>query len=797
MRILLPLVVFCCCSAGRAVASSDVSGLPYGRPADVGLDAAGLEVAASLIDQAVQDDELRGAVVLVARRGKIVLHKAFGYSDSESKIAMRPDGLFRMASNSKAVTAAGILLLVQDGKLQLDDPVCSYLPEFDTEKSRDITIRQLLTHTSGLRIKTLFLDPLMTRTDEHPAAPTLLLEVERFGAIGAEVAVGTSYSYNNAGYNTLAGIIEKLTGSYKAFLKERIYDPLGMQDSCNHESDADRSRMSTVFRRADDGQWTVRWKPTDEPDLPFPRGSGGMVSSAADYAVFCQMLLNGGQYNQNRILRQDLVTEATNPQSGKIKAAATYGLGWSVQKPGETWSHSGSDGTWVWGDPQREIIGMVLTQTQKSTNPRKAFRELVNAACTDVATETSSVMKAKRPGFYKDLFMSGGVNLSSKKTLHAAESLGLPYEYYAGKDAILQNRLLIGSENDRNGILLYPDGQPRFRMIYVNGGGATNHGKSLTMAGRETLRQFNGNGGAYCGSCAGSFLSGRNVDSKTARRLGYLHIFPFNTMNTGLKKVRVGHAIPDDSPLLAYRGFGEDQLVEDVYHNNGNWLPTDEGNHASDTEVLATYVNAGHKTHKGAAIWAYRADAARGRIVNIGSHPEGAESGERLALTESCLLYALDGTGTPRLKGNLKDGVERIMSRSTEDELPQLTRIGDGQYHHFCFDVPDDYRDVTVEVRTIEDSVDADMRIYLSRDQFAFESSAVHRADGGGGTQIIRASLEPGTWFLGVECATRVHAIEDKDSGLYRYFGNHKILNGVAYSVQMKTASSKQDSSGL
>ncbi|MDG2128153.1 MAG: PPC domain-containing protein, partial [Fuerstiella sp.] len=236
------------------------------------------------------------------------------------------------------------------------------------------------------------------------------------------------------------------------------------------------------------------------------------------------------------------------------------------------------------------------------------------------------------------------------------------------------------------------------------------------------------------------------------------------------------------------RGFGDDQLVKDIYHNNGNWLPTHEGNHAADIEVLATYVNSGHKTHEGAAVWAYRSEASCGRIVNIGSHPEGAESGERLALTESCLLYALDGTGTPQLKGNLKDGVLRLMSRSTEDELPELTRIGDGQYHHFRFNVPDDGCDVTVNVATTEDSSAADLHIYLAKDEFAFDSSALHRAAGGGNTQTIRARLEPGTWYLGVECATRVHAVEDQDSGFHRYFGNTEILNGVAYSVQMKTA---------
>ena len=312
--------------------------------------------------------------------------------------------------------------------------------------------------------------------------------------------------------------------------------------------------MSTVFRRADDGQWNARWTPADDPDLPFVRGSGGMVSSAPDYAVFCQMLLNGGTYRQLRILGEDLVNQATNPQSGQIGAAASYGLGWFVREPGGVWSHSGSDGTWVWVDPAREIIGMVLTQTQKSTYPRAAFRQLVEQACVD-AEPALYIAKTASPGFYKDLFMSSGVNLSSRKTLHAADSLGLDYEYYAGRDAVRQNHLLIGGDSDRNGVLLFPDGAPRFRMIYVNGGGATKHGQSLTRAGRETLRRFNRNGGAYCGSCAGSFLSGRNVDNRKERRLGYLHIFPFNTMNTGLKKARVGHFIPGQFTAAGLSGF--------------------------------------------------------------------------------------------------------------------------------------------------------------------------------------------------------------------------------------------------
>ena len=139
-----------------------------------------------------------------------------------------------------------------------------------------------------------------------------------------------------------------------------------------------------------------------------------------------------------------------------------------------------------------------------------------------VAAPFAASQETTTPGFYKDLFMSSGVNLSSRKSLPAAESLGLSYEYYAGKDSEIQTRLYSGSEQDTNGVLLYPDGAPRFRMLYVNGGGATLHGKSLELSGRQVLRQFYRAGGSYCGSCAGSFLSGRNVDTREDRRLEVL-----------------------------------------------------------------------------------------------------------------------------------------------------------------------------------------------------------------------------------------------------------------------------------
>lgn len=757
--------------------------LEYGEPADVGVDAGRLDRAVSIVRHAVEDDEIPGVVVLVARRGRVVLCEAFGFRDIERTQPMQTDSLFRLASNSKAVTAAGIMLLVEDGKLDLDAPVGTYLPAFDNDGWRPVTIRHLLTHTSGSRIKPLFLKPLLESSPDHPQAPDLRLEVNRFAGIPPDEKPGTTYSYNNAGFNTLAAVIEQVAGSYKDHLRTRLYEPLGMRDSCNHESDADHDRMSTVKKRQADGTWRAAWTPGDPPDWPFPRGSGGMVSTAWDYAVFCQMLLNEGAYGGKQILSPATVREMTNPQSAHCEAAKTYGLGWKVAEPGGVFSHTGSDGTYVWVDPVDDVIGMVLTQTNSTTRPRDAFRRLVQLACDDRPGEQEATGAAARhaDGFYKDMFMSGGKNLTSRKTLHAAESLGLEYEYYAGSDASWQNQMLIGCPADENGVLLYPDGEPRFRLLYVNGGGATRHGKSLTPAGCDRLRQFYRAGGSYCGSCAGSFLSGRNVDDRSEPRPGYLHIFPFNTLNTGIKKTRVGHRIPDNLPLLRYRDFGDDYAVEDVYHNNGNWLRVDEGSDGMDeVEVLARYDHPGHKAHGGAAIWAYRPEKNVGRIVNIGSHPEGSRDGEKLALTEACFLYALAGTGRPQLKATLEYGELRKMDRRWSDDKPERAGIGDRQYHHFAFDVSPEEPRVKIELSS--DS-DVDLHLFLSDESLAFREQATYFDVRRGATKTIQRELTPGRWFLSVYCATTVDTINDPDSGFYRFVGDRSVLDGVAYTI--------------
>lgn len=357
--------------------------LQSGEAAIVGCDADCLARAAGLLTETVAAGELLGAVVLVARGNTIVMHEAFGWRDPAHVKPMAKDSLFRMASNTKAVTAAAILALVDDGKVALDDAAAKFLPTFAQGDAAKITIRQLLTHTSGLRIKTLFLSPLMTKSTQHPDAPNLLLEALRFGEVGPAVTPNTTYGYSNPGYNTLAAVVEVASGqSYAKFCKARFYDPLGMRDSNNHETTADLTRMSAVVRAGEPGQWDVRWQPGDPPTVPFVRGSGGMISTAPDFARFCRMLLDGGRCGERTILSAAAVRASTRSQTGHI-AKASYGFGWRIEASG-AFVHGGSDGTFAWCDPARDLIGILFTQTQggpKLDQQLLAARKLIDAAC--------------------------------------------------------------------------------------------------------------------------------------------------------------------------------------------------------------------------------------------------------------------------------------------------------------------------------------------------------------------------------------------------------------------------------
>ena len=358
-------------------------------PAEAGMSAGVLAAGVALYEQAIERGDLVGAVLLVAKDGKVVLHEALGWRDRARDIPMEPNTLFRMASNTKPVVATGVAMLVEDGKVAYGDLVREHMRSWDNYRAGFISIGHLLSHASGLRIPTLFLQPYMQPTAEHPDAPTLQLEAARFGHVGAEVTPGTSYSYNNPGFNTLGALTEIASGMpLDEYFDQELYTPLGMHDSYHHEvdekMDGKLDRMSVVYYERDsEGGWTPGWTPGDPPQVPFVRASGGMISTADDYVIFCQMFLNGGQYGGRRFLSEESVALMTSPKirtnPGSDGPASHYAYGWSVSENG-VFSHGGSDGTNAFVDPSQQLIVLVFTQTPRGVNPVRLFLEIVNQA---------------------------------------------------------------------------------------------------------------------------------------------------------------------------------------------------------------------------------------------------------------------------------------------------------------------------------------------------------------------------------------------------------------------------------
>lgn len=348
--------------------------LSYGEPEDVGMSSAVLSGALGLYQDAVERGDLVGAVVLVARKGRIVLHEALGSRDAERGLPMERGTMFRMASNTKPVVATAIAQLVEQGELHYTDLVREHIPEWDNYRAGFITIGQLLSHASGLRIGSLFLQPMASHS-------TLQREAARFGAVGAEVPPGESYSYSNPGYNTLGALVEIASGKLlEDYLDTAIYEPLGMADSYNHRAghqlEGKLDRMGAAYyRRGEDGSWQAGGTPGGPAAYPFARASGGMISTAWDYAVFAQTFLNGGIYDGVRVLEPEMVELMITPKI-ETPGGGGYGYGWSIGDG--VYGHGGSDGTDAWIDPERELIGLVFTQTPRGRPSLARFRRLVN-----------------------------------------------------------------------------------------------------------------------------------------------------------------------------------------------------------------------------------------------------------------------------------------------------------------------------------------------------------------------------------------------------------------------------------
>jgi CubicO group peptidase (beta-lactamase class C family) len=356
---------------------SSASEFPTAQPEAVGMSSEILEAGMSLFQEAIDSDEIRGAVILVARDGKIVLHEALGWRDVDRRLPMRRDTVFHMASNTKPIVAAAVLSLEEERKISLDDYVRKHLHSFDNYRAGWIRISHLLSHTSGFRIPGIFLSPLLANS-------TLQTEVARFGEIGSDETPGATFSYSNPGYNTLGALIEVVSKKpLGMFLRERIYHPLGMAETWNHESQAPEDRMSIVYERDASRAWSIHWKPGGPSRFPFTRGSGGIISTATDYLRFCQMVLDEGTFAGKRVLAAESVQRATtaapNTDEGPESPRNGYGYGWYIW-PGGEYFHSGSWGTSAMIDPAKKVIVLVLTQSRRGKNPRHRFTKVVQAS---------------------------------------------------------------------------------------------------------------------------------------------------------------------------------------------------------------------------------------------------------------------------------------------------------------------------------------------------------------------------------------------------------------------------------
>jgi hypothetical protein len=383
-------------------------------------------------------------------------------------------------------------------------------------------------------------------------------------------------------------------------------------------------------------------------------------------------------------------------------------------------------------------------------------------------TTATSLELYAMEGFYKDLFYDAGVGLDDQSSLVAGDFLKLSYEFYSGEDSKQQNLLMVRNEYDDNGVLLYPDGEPRFRILYTCGGYGE-HASSLGTEGKQRVRDFYYHGGSYNGSCHGNYL---------AWNWGY-NIWP-GKMSVDTYEGYVDGVIPDNSPLLKYYDFGGDHLIKNLEHYQGGYaiepLP-------AKTEILLIGKSAGNAINGDGhpTGWAYKAHDTTGRLCGMCDHPEYARSGECMQYHAACILYCLDGVAPPHVKAVLENGKIHNMDKSTVDKDFTHTKIGDKQYHHFCLDVPNGAGKLTVSL----DGDDAyDLNLYLAKDTFAFASRAKYADSSKGADKILSVPVpEAGRWFIGVECASTVITAPKAKWG-YEYTGNLGVLNGVKYSIK-------------
>ncbi|RLD20234.1 MAG: serine hydrolase [Bacteroidetes bacterium] len=429
MKYLITLLIAFCTLTSIAQTKSNQTSpvLTEGIAAEEGMSEERLARIDAMCIEAVRDGDIPGVVALVARNGKIVYHKAFGFADNVSKRNMKVDDIFRIASQTKAITATAVMMLWEEGMFRLDDPISKYIPEFEnmevldsliekdttylaTPVDKKITIRHLITHTSGIgygvidgdeRIRKIYDKAGMT--DLFTTKGTKIEDVvKKLAKLPLHHNPGEDFTYS-LGLDVLGYFIEVVSGMpLDEFFRTRIFDPLGMDDTWFYLPESKYGRLVSVQEKKDE-KWNKYPATFYDPDYPikgegsFFSGGAGLSSTAKDYATFLQMYLNGGELNGVRILSRTTVQAIMGNQIGDIwgDAGRYYGLAFAViNQKGQDKGGQGSIGTFSWGgyfntmyfaDPQEQIIGILMKQTQGpvSDDTGWQFQQLVWQAVDD------------------------------------------------------------------------------------------------------------------------------------------------------------------------------------------------------------------------------------------------------------------------------------------------------------------------------------------------------------------------------------------------------------------------------
>ena len=399
-------------------------------PESVGMSSERIARMDNIFQNAINNKEVPGVAAIVVRNGIIIYHKAFGMADNQSNRALKKDDIFRIASMSKAITSTAVMMLWEEGKFQLDDPISKYIPEFKnptllksftfrdttftTEPAKkEITIRHLLSHTSGLgygaidgdeRFKAMYKKAGIT--DLFTTESIKIGEsVKKLAKLPLHHNPGEKYTYCE-GLDVLGYFIEIVSGMpFDEFLRKRILDPLSMNDTYFYLPDSKASRLVSVQRPDKDGNWEKYPTTFYDPEYPikgaktFFSGGAGLSSTAKDYATFLQMYLNGGELGGKRFLSRTTIDAILANQTGTLfggeNGDSFFGLAYSVLRAsGEDKGGIGSEGSFTWGgyfntnyfgDPKEKIIGVIMKQTQqtKGDNLNNLFRQIIYQSIDD------------------------------------------------------------------------------------------------------------------------------------------------------------------------------------------------------------------------------------------------------------------------------------------------------------------------------------------------------------------------------------------------------------------------------